>query len=210
MGLMAQDNQYTASKDSDPEAKAILDQVRKKYDTYTAMEADFKLEIEFPEQAKEVQEGHLSRKGTQYHLTLGQQEVLSDGKALYMILHNNQEVQINELPDPSEEGLLSPESIFSFYDQGDYIYSLTDTRTEGRQVIQAIEFKPVDRSSEYSKIRLVINKKTKDVVRVKAFGKDGSRYTFLLGKVQSQATFAANHFQFSKERYPGYYVEDLR
>ncbi len=204
-------NQYTKAADSDPEAKAVLDQVRKKYDAYQSLEADFVLEIELPEQPKETQKGKIARKGQQYHLALGTQEVISDGKALYFILHNNKEVQINDLPEPGEDaGLLTPQSLFNFYDNKNFVAALADERTEAGKVVQYIELKPTDRASEYSKLRVVIDKKTKDIKSIKAFGKDGSRYTFTLTATRPNSTLAADRFAFNKGKYAGYHVEDLR
>ena len=54
-GLFAQN--YTKAEDSDPKAKEALGKMRKKYTAYDVLEADFSLEIEVPEQPKEVQKG---------------------------------------------------------------------------------------------------------------------------------------------------------
>lgn len=209
VSTFAQD--YTKTEDSDPEARKILDQVRQKYEAYSSIEATFALEIEFPEQPKEVQEGKLARNGDKYRVAFGGQEVFSDGSAMYLVLHGNESVQINNLPEPGEDtGLLSPQSIFNFYDNGEFIYTLIDTRTEGRQVVHIIEFKPADRSSEYAKLRMLVARDSKEIVRVKAFAKDGSRYTFQLKNVNANKQFDNSYFTYNKSKFPNYYVEDLR
>ena len=209
LGVYAQD--YTKAEDSDPEARKILNQVRQKYEAYTSIEANFALDIEFPEQAKETQNGTLARSGDKYRVNFGGQEVLSDGAALYLVMHGNESVQINNLPEPGEDtGLLSPQALFNFYDNGQFIYSLIDTQTEDRQVVHIIEFKPTDRSSEYSKLRMVVARDSKEIIRVKAFAKDGSRYTFRIDNINSNKRFAGDYFTFSKSKYPNYYIEDLR
>lgn len=204
--------QPTASKEtSDPKAKAILDKVQKKYKGYKSLEATFTLDIELPEQPKQVQKGKMARKGNQYQVELNNQGILCDGKSMWVILHNNKEVQINNMPDPSEDdNLLSPEAIFNFYTTGKYIYALTNEYAEKGRVLQQIEFKPIDRSSEYSKLRLTIDKNTSELANAKAFAKDGSRYTFTFTKLTPNKTFADNYFTFDKAKYPGYHVEDLR
>ncbi|MEM1214239.1 MAG: hypothetical protein AAGJ82_01045, partial [Bacteroidota bacterium] len=140
---------YTSAADSDPAAKAILDQVRQKYEAYTTIEANFSLEIQFPEQPVEIQKGTLSRDGDKYRAQFGVQEVMMDDQAMYMVSHNNKSVQIRDLPDEDEEaGMLSPQSLFNFYDGGDFVYTLIDTRTVDGKVVHVIEFKPTDRYSE--------------------------------------------------------------
>ena len=85
-----------------------------------------------------------------------------------------------------------------------------DTRSESGKVRHFIEFKPTDRYSEYSKLRMVIDKNTNAVVRIKAFAKDGARYTLSLDRFSPNKSYAADFFTFSKAKYEGYYVEDFR
>ena len=206
-----QPNQYTAASDSDPEAKAILDKLRKKYDAYGSMEVDFTLEIQFPEQPKEVQQGKVAVKGKQYRVDLGSQTVISDGTAVWMVLHNNKEVQINDVPEEEETGMfLSPQSFFRFYDKGDFIYVLSNEFAQNGKIIQLIEFKPTDAYADYSKLRMNVDRNKNEVDEVMAFGKDGSRYTFKINRLTPNKAFPASTFTFDKAQYPGYYIEDLR
>jgi outer membrane lipoprotein carrier protein len=210
-GVNGQTGQYTKADESDPAAKAILDQVRKKYDSYKTMEASFSLDIEFPDQPVEVQKGSIARQGDKYKLDIASQTIISDGQALYLILHQNKEVQINSMPDEEDmQSMLSPESLLSFYDKGDFTYVLVNEFMDKGRAVQQIEFKPLDRNAEYSKIRMTVDKRTKDVIYVKSFSKDGSRYTFKLDKITPDKSFPAGFFTFDKAKFPGYHVEDLR
>ncbi len=209
--LPAQDTQYTAPADSDPEAKAILSKLRQKYDSYNTMQADFTLEIELAEQPKEVQKGSLARTGDKYRLEMAGQDVLSDGKSLYLILHDNKEVQINDIPDEEETGsILSPQAIFRLYESNDFVYVLANEIAKNGTVVQQIEMKPLDDYADYSKVRMEVDKKKNAVMNVTAFGKDGSRYRFVLDQVTPNKSFPSNFFSFDKSKYPDYYIEDLR
>ena len=203
---------YTSVADSDPEAKAILDKIKKQQESYTSVEAAFTLDIEIPEQPKEVQKGIIAQQGDKYNLQLGTYSVISDGSAIWMILHNNKEVQINDIPDEEDESILTPQSLFSIYEKGNFVYILANEfhdKTIGKNV-QQIEFKPIDRDSEYTKLRLTVEKGTTNVQNIKAFSRDGSRYTFTFNKISPNKTFTASHFSFDKSKYKDYYVEDLR
>lgn len=209
--LPAQDTQYTSAADSDPEAKAVLDKLRQKYDAYNTLQADFSLKIELPEQPPEVQKGTVMRTGEKYRLEMSGQDVISDGTSLYLILHNNKEVQINDVPDEEETGsILSPQSIFKLYESDEFVYLLANEIAKDGTVVQQIEMKPLDDYADYSKVRMEVDKKRNSVMNVVAFGKDGSRYTFTLDKVTPNKTFPAGTFSFDKSKYPDYYVEDLR
>jgi len=203
--------QFTTATESDPKAKAILDKMRKQYQGYQSLEADFSLEIQLPEQKKEVQQGKIARLGKKYRVDMDAQSMLSDGTALWLILHRNKEVQINNVPDArTDESILSPEALFNFYDRGKFVYFLVNEATINGKVVQDIEFKPLDKHAEFSKLRMSLDKATLNVISVTSFGKDGSRYTMKVSSLSPNKTFAANYFSFDKSKYPGYRVEDLR
>ncbi|HNG88607.1 MAG TPA: outer-membrane lipoprotein carrier protein LolA, partial [Saprospiraceae bacterium] len=77
-------------------------------------------------------------------------------------------------------------------------------------VLTQIEFKPKDKKSEYSKLRIAIDEKAGTIQSVKAFGKDGSRYTFAITRLSPNKKFSADYFTFDSKKYPGVKVEDLR
>ncbi len=206
----AQDIKYTEANESDPKAKAILDKVRKRYQSYSTMTADISLDLEFPEQPVETQKGKIKQKGNKFHVMLGSQEILSDGNVLWLIFNNNKEVQINDVPEEGSSSILSPQELFSFYERDEFVYVLINEMVEGGRQIQQIEFKPLDRNADYSKLRLTVDRKTAEIVRMKAFGKDGSRYTIHINKLTPNQAIADNAFVFNKEKYPDYYIEDFR
>ena len=55
-----------------------------------------------------------------------------------------------------------------------------------------------------------VDRANHEVISVKAFAKDGSRYTFQLTSFSPNKQFASDYFTFSQSKFPGYYVEDLR
>ncbi|MGB3799873.1 MAG: hypothetical protein WA952_08640, partial [Lewinella sp.] len=124
--LIGQTNkQYTKATESDPEAKQILENIRQKYDGYSTMAADFRLELAFPGQPVEVQRGSVTRKGDFVRFRLGSQEGIINDDAAYIILHGSKEVQINDLPEPGETtGVLTPQNLFSFYEGDDYVLAM--------------------------------------------------------------------------------------
>lgn len=53
---------------SDPAAKAVLEKMRKKYEAYGTIEAEFSLEVEVPQQPKQTQKGVLIQQAEKYRL----------------------------------------------------------------------------------------------------------------------------------------------
>ncbi len=209
---IAQTNQYTSAQDVDPEAKAIMDVVKKKYNGYRSIEAVFTIETRFSEEeSSPVQEGRIARAGDKYFMVLGDFEVICNGEAIWYILKENEEVQINDIPEEEETGnILSPQSMFNFYTTDNYVYALTNELVENNQPIKQIEFKPLSRESDYFKLRLSLHSKTKDITKIEAFNKDGTRYIINVKKLEPNKNYLPSVFEFDQSKYPDFYVEDLR
>lgn len=195
---------------SDPEAKKILDKIRKKYDAYKTVEAAFTLTIEVPGQPAEVQKGTVAQSGSQFRLDMDQQVIVSDGKSTWVYLKKNNEVQINDAQPGAESEFLTPKELLRRYEKGDFLYAITEKTTVAGRLLTHIEFKPKNKNSEYSKLRVTVDEKTLSIESIKAFAKDGSRYTFKISRLTPNKAFAADHFTFDPKKYPGVRVEDLR
>lgn len=204
-------NTLSSSADSDPQAKAILEQMRNKYEGYQTMDITFALEIKLPEEPAETQVIHLKKKGDAYRVQMPGRTVISDGETLWMVMERNQEVQINNVPDAADDqSILSPEALFRLYETKEFAYFLVGQTTENGKVVQKIEFKPLDEYADYSKMRLTLVKGSNEFVRVKAFSKDGSRFTITVKEMRPNVALADSLFTFNKKDYPNYYIEDLR
>ncbi|HHM21362.1 MAG TPA: outer membrane lipoprotein carrier protein LolA, partial [Bacteroidetes bacterium] len=180
-GIFAQ--HFTTPADSDPEAKAILEKMRRQYEGYKTLRADFTITLEVPQQPRTAQKGTLVQQGDKYRLQLNGRTVVSDGQSVWLYIEKNKEVQINDVEEDAEPGTISsPKDLLRAYEWDNYIYVLINEYAENRRVVQQIEFKPRDRNSDYSKIRLTLDKKTMQIVRIKTFGKDGSRYTLTVDR----------------------------
>lgn len=210
--LLGQDKQYATAQDSDPEALSLIKKIRTRYDAFKTIEAEFRLDISIPGNATETQKGKIRRSGNSVRFQLGNQEGIINDKAAYMIQHANKSVMINDLPEPGElNGMLTPQTLFSFYEGSNFVLALQGEETyEGRR-LQVIELKPVDReNSEFTKLRMLVDKTKKELVSIKAFSPDGSNFTFHLGKTTGNVDLAASTFVFDKKEFPKYHVEDLR
>ena len=208
----AQNKQYTKATDNDPEAVALLRSIRAKYDAFRTIEADFQLDINLPGMGSESQKGRIKRQGDQVRFKLGDQEGIVNADAAYIITHANKEVLINNLPDPEEaNGMLTPQSLFNFYEGENFVVALQNKESKDGRLLQAIELKPLDRdNAEFTKLRLLVDDKKKEIYSIKAFARDGSNYTFLLGNLKGNVALAATTFKFDAKEFPGYHVEDLR
>ncbi|MCF8246351.1 MAG: outer membrane lipoprotein carrier protein LolA [Saprospiraceae bacterium] len=196
---------------SDPEAKAVLEKMRKKYEAYGTLEAEFSLDIEMPRQPTQTQKGVLIQQAEKYRLKFNDRTMVSDGKSVWLHIPKNKQVQINDVDeDAGDGGISSPQDLLKAYAWKDYEYAITNEFSENGKVVQQIEFKPTTKSSDYSKVRLTLDKKTLEVVSIKSFGKDGSRYTLTVNKLTLNKTVTASTFTFNKTECLDCKFEDLR
>lgn len=197
---------------SDPQAKKVLDKVRKKYESYKTIDAAFSLSIELPGQPKQTQKGTISQEGDKFRLEMDDQIIASDGKSTWVYLKKNKEIQISNTDpkDISDNGFMTPKDLLKRYEKGDFIYAITEKITENKVVLTQIEFKPKDKKSEYSKLRLSIDEKGSAIKSIKAFSKDGGRYTFSVSSLKTNQAFGAGHFSLDPKKYSGVKVVDLR
>lgn len=195
----------------DPDAKASLDRIKDKYNSLDEFRVDFELTIDFPEQPAEVQKGTILRKGKAFRMDGEMQTVISDGKTVWVYLSDMDEIQIMDANDETMASMLDPETFLSEFIEGQFSYGITFEGAEnGITSVQHIEFKPLDRNSEYAKLRLKINKNDNSLISLQTFQRDGSRYGINFGILDTSPLIPAGSFTFDKSKYPDAHIEDLR
>jgi outer membrane lipoprotein carrier protein len=203
--------QATAAKteSSDPKAKALLDKVKKQYESYNSLETNFTLTLKMAEQTKEeVQKGKMIQEKDKFRIEMGKQLVISDGKVVWQKVDNN--VQIKNATDKSSGEALSIKDLMATYDKK-FIWGIVGETTEGwSKKAMTLVGKPIDRRNEYSKIQITIDQKTNQVISMTAFGKDQSRYKLSMEAPVLNKQYAATLFTFDKSKYPNVKVVDLR
>ena len=208
-----EENQFVNSGDSDPAAIEILDELKSKYESFESLEMDFSIIIDLPEEDEDIiQKGTLAQSGDKFRLDMEDKSVISNGALLWFHLKNNNEVQINDasILEEDSDDLFSPNNLMKLYQSDEFIFVLSQMYDEGGKSFIQIECKPIAKDNEFSKMRMTIDKKKKELVSVKAFSKDGARYTFKCEDLAYDKSFDASHFTFDPAGYPDIYVEDLR
>ena len=192
---------------NDPDAKKILDQASNKIKSYKGIQATFTLSIEDakgnPEGSKK---GTLYSKGNKYRVSITGQEVFCDGKNVWTYDKSSNEVTITKY-DPSVN--TGPQKFLTnFYDK-DYLYKLNGEQKLGKKLVQEIEMTPVDKTKNFYKIYVYIDKATQTVYSGKLLDKNGNRYLYTITSLNGKATVSDAFFVFDKSKYPGVEVVDL-
>ena len=78
---------------SDPKAKALLEKVKKLYESYESIESNFTLSLKMAEQTKEeVQKGKICQQGEKYRVDMGKQTVWGDAKIIWLKVDNTVQI----------------------------------------------------------------------------------------------------------------------
>ena len=202
----AQDNSIGKN---DPDAKKVLDQLSTKMKSFKSIQADFTLRIENAAGKVEgSKKGIVYLKGTQYHISITGQEIFCDGKNSWTYDKSTNEVTINKV-DPTVK-TITPEKFFTnFYDK-DFLYKLNGDVKQGNKTLQEIELTPVDKTKNFYKVYLYIDKKTKTIYSLKSLEKNGSKDIITVDKLNGNTVISDDFFVFNKAKYPGVEEVDLR
>lgn len=207
----AQNNQFSTAEDSDPISSKILETMKSQYLGYSSVEAAFTLTIELPEEDAEIQKGKIQQQDDRFNLTMNDQHIICDGNLLWYHQISSKLVQINNYdPDEASDEVFSPQNFLRFYEDGKFVAAPVSVAKENGKPVRWIELKPVDRDSEYFKFRIALDIKKDDLNSIKAFNRDGSRYTLKVDELTPNKKFTDKTFTFDQKDYPGVDVEDLR
>lgn len=196
----------------DLQVKEILDEVAQRYLSEENLEIIFSLNIKMAERPERIEKGQIVQSQNKFKVVTNDQDIYCNGNSLWYYLKDNKEVQINDYDgdDSDELGLMSPKGLLKRYESGDFEYALVGkSKEKGLETVE-IEFKPVDEFSDYSKLRVTINVHLKSIIGVKAFGKDGSRFTLIVISERFDGQWAESYFEFNANNFPGVTIEDLR
>ena len=200
----------TAFAQSEVKAKEILAEVSKKYRNYDVIKTEFSYTLENPQaKIKETQSGTLfvRSKVNKYKIILKGQELISDGKNQWTYLKADKEVQLSEVDNSSDA--LNPAKIFTIYEKGFKSVYTNDTKLNGK-VLHNIDLTPLDGKRSFFKVRLQIDKLSKQISNAVIFDKNGNRYTYTIKTFTPNVKVPESTFAFDSKLYPGVEVVDLR
>lgn len=199
------------AQQSDPAAKKVLDAVSAKFKTYKSVQAAFTLRNEdIKGSLLGTKKGTVSMKGSRYRVSLAGtgQEIFCDGGNIWTYDKGANEVTITKL-DPSANSI-TPQKLFTnFYDK-DFLYKLNGEKTVNKKLLQEIEMTPFDKTRQFHKVYLLIDKQNKSIYSTRILDKSGNVLVYTVNSMNGSVNLPDNLFVFDKNKYPGVEVIDLR
>jgi outer membrane lipoprotein carrier protein len=206
--FMAQAQNNSLGK-NDPDAKKVLDALSAKLKSFKAVQSNFSLKVEDSKgKPQGSKSGVVYLKGSKYHISMGGIEIFCDGKDIWTYDKSSNEVTITK-SDPTAQ-TISPDKFFTdFYDK-DFLYKLNGESKSGARTVQEVELTPVDKTKNFFKALLYIDKTQHTPVSIKWFDKGGNRYTLATSNLNGNAPFTDAQLAYNKAKYPGAEEVDLR
>ncbi len=194
----------------DPKSKAIIDKLIAKSRAYTSFEADFSSTlINTAGKLNVKQDGNVKVKGKLFRLTLTDNTVVNDGKAIWTYSKKSNEVTISDPADMDKE--LDPTKIFSIYEQGFKSTFVEEKKEADGTVVQVLKLFPLEPGKKpYHTVILTVDKAKLEAKQVKVLYKEGNEVTYMLKKFSPNVDLYESVFTFDKAKFPGVEINDVR
>ncbi|MCF7560850.1 outer membrane lipoprotein carrier protein LolA [Sabulilitoribacter multivorans] len=189
-------------------AKTLLNEVSQKVKSYENISIDFKYTLEnISENIKQETKGDVVMQGDKYRLNILGVTRLFDGKTLYSISTEDEEVTISSEND-DENDAITPSKMLSFYEDG-YTYAMDIEQNINGRKIQYVKLTPIDSNSEIKNILLGIDAQTKHIYNLIQVGKNGTKTTLTVNSFKTNELLSKSLFTFDANKYKDYYINKL-
>ena len=191
-------------------AKALLDEVSAKVRSYDNIVIDFKYSLENSKQGvSQDTRGDVTLEGDKYQLNMLGSTRMSDGKMVYTIVPEDEEVTISSVNSQEEAGI-TPSEMLTFYENG-YTYKMDIVQNVKGRKIQFVKLTPIDSNAEIKDILLGIDSMTKHIYKLIQTDEAGTKYTITVNSFKTNQPISKTLFSFDEPKYKedGYYINRL-
>jgi outer membrane lipoprotein-sorting protein len=188
--------------------KALLDEVTAKVKSYENISIDFKYVLQNTEEdIRQETRGDVVMQGEKYVLNILGITRIYDGKTLYSISPEDEEVTIST-ENIEDENTITPSKMLSFYENG-YNYSMDILQNINGRKIQYVKLIPIDSKSEIKHVLLGINVNTKNIYNLIEIGSNDTKTTLTVNSFKTNEPLSKTLFTFDKSKYKNYYINKL-
>ena len=190
------------------EAKQLLNDVSDKVKSYDNISIDFKYVLDNSEEnIKQETRGDVVMQGDKFVLNFLGATRLFNGKTLYSISPEDEEVTISN-EDFNDENTITPSKMLSFYEDG-YTYKMDIVQNVKGRKIQYVKLTPINSDSEINYILLGIDAQTKHIFNLIEVGNNGTKTTLTVNSFKTNEQLSKTLFTFDESKYKDYYINKL-
>jgi len=192
---------FSGFSQNNSKAKMLLDEVAQKIEAYKNIYIEFNHKFDNTEaEIHQETRGNVTLKGNLYHLNYMGTEQIFDGKKVYLIIHEDEEVIIQKPSNDEDDETLTPSVMFSFYKNG-YTYKMGELKSIKGIKIQYVELTPIDSNSEIKSVLIGIDVKTKHIYNIIEIGKNDTVTTLEIRTFKTNQPISEKLFIFDTAKY---------
>jgi len=192
----------------DKKAKDLLDQVTAKVKSYNNIIIDFKYSLNnSKENINQESKGNVTMQGNMYVLNLMGVTKIFDGKKIYTINPEDEEVSITKFNE-KDDNAITPSKMLTFFNSGYKFGWDIIQNVKGRQ-IQYIKLTPTSNKDQRKEILLGVDSQTKNIYNLIEIGKNGTKTTLTVNSFKTNQPLSKNQFTFDPGKYPKYTINKL-
>ena len=163
------------------EAKDLLEKASKKFDSYTSFELEFSYVLNNrTEQINQESSGKVIIAKEKYKLNFLDAIQIFNGKQLYTIVPENEEITIIQL-DEQEDLIFNPKEFLKFYKEGYNFFWDISQRIKGKN-IQLVKLIPTNDNKDLKFLLVGIDTKQNHIYKLIEVGNNGTRTTLTITK----------------------------
>jgi outer membrane lipoprotein-sorting protein len=199
---------FSALAQNDAKAEALLNEVSTKIKAYKNIRLDFKYELNnVSENISQETRGDVVIEGEKYKLNILGITRIFDGKTLYTISPEDEEVTISS-DNTEDESTITPSKMLSFYEDG-YIYKMDIVQNVKGRKIQYIKLNPIDVNSEIKHVLLGIDATTKHIYNLIEVGENGTKTILTVNSFKTDEPISKTLFTFDESKYSDYFINKI-
>ncbi|MFT4203997.1 MAG: outer membrane lipoprotein chaperone LolA [Chitinophagaceae bacterium] len=188
----------------DPAAKAVLDRVSSNIKNSKGATANFSYAVKNRKgESQGAAQGKLVVSGNRYHITQGDNEIISNGATLWNYDQSANEVNVST-PSASGAGINPDKLLTGSFSATDFNYKLVSQ--SGGQC--HILLTPTDLRKNFKQIDLYVDKSRNMISKASVLDKSGNTTFFQLSNIKTNVAVDASQFEFNKAAHPGVEVID--
>ncbi len=191
-------------------AKQLLNEVSAKVKNYKNIKIDFKYTLQnTKENIKQDTRGDVTLQGDNYVLNMLGTTRIFDGKKIYTIVPEDEEVTISTFQKEDNKDI-TPSEMLTFYEKG-YTAKMDIVQNVKGRKIQFVKLIPINSNAEIKNILLGVDTQTKHIYKLIQIDNNGTKYTLTVNSFKTNLPLSQNMFKFDESKYQteGYYINKL-
>ena len=189
------------------EAQKLLELASKKMESYDNITFEFSYVLNNRvEQINQENSGEVTVADEKYRLNFLDAIQLFDGKTLYTIVPENEEITVTEAEETEDFGI-NPKELLEFYKEGyDYQWDISQ-RVKGKK-IQFVKLIPTQDDGGIKSLLIGIDTQENHIYKLIEVGDNGTITTLTINNMNVDNPLPENFFVFNASDYPNYYINN--